>query len=98
MSFKKSLTALALGASMFALAACSDPSQAEILKKAENAETKAQLEEILGMPDKVSKMGPVEVWTYNADEGTVSFTLAGSNITLRTAGDGEMEEAPEPRQ
>lgn len=66
------------------LAACMQPTKEEILRKAEPAETKQELEAALGYPDNIDKLGPVETWTYDASNGAVSFVLAGDIVTLRT--------------
>ena len=68
------------------MSAC-DASKDDILQKAANAETAADLRKALGDPDELSKLGPIETWTYKASDGTVSFTLAAGNVTLSTTGD-----------
>ena len=91
---KKLTTALALGL-MLTLAACGKPSKSEIIEKAEGAETPAQLKELLGEPDNVSKFGPVATWTYEAKNGTVKFSITGDSVLLtRTGGEEEPEPAP----
>ncbi len=91
---KKLTTALALGL-MLTLAACGKPSKSEIIEKAEMAENPTQLKELLGEPDNVSKFGPVETWTYEANNGTVKFSITGDSVLLtRTGGEAEPEEAP----
>ena len=74
-------------AMLLALAACGDDSKADILKKAQGVETRAALESELGTADDVSKLGPVEKWTYNASDGTVTFVLAGDSVTTSMTGD-----------
>jgi len=67
---------------MLALAGCFAPSKADLIKKAEGASTKAELESALGEPSDVSKLGPIEKWTYKASDGAVVFVLAGDTITF----------------
>lgn len=71
---------------MLALSGCSDNKQ-DILKKAQGAGTRAQLEAALGKPSDIAKVGPVEKWTYNASNGTVTFILAGDTVTTSVTGD-----------
>ena len=70
-----------------ALAGCGDPTKAEILKKSEGADTKALLEKTLGQPDEVKKLGPLESWIYAAADGSVTFFLAGDQVTTSATSD-----------
>jgi len=90
-SFRKTLTVVAL-TGMLALSACGKPSKADIVDKAENASTRAQLEESLGKPDSISKFGFVETWTYEASDGTVKFDLTGDSVVLKRTGSAAEEE------
>lgn len=83
-SFKVVVAALAL----LALAACGDPSKGEIIKKAENASTKAELEKALGPPTEVDKVGPLEKWTYKASDGAVVFAIIGDTVTMKVTSSG----------
>ena len=69
------------------LAACFAPSKADLLKKAKGAGTRAELEAALGEPSDVSKLGPIEKWSYKASDGTVVFVLAGDTVTLEATED-----------
>ncbi|MDA0340278.1 MAG: hypothetical protein O3B74_01615 [Proteobacteria bacterium] len=69
------------------LTGCFDDSKADILKKAKAAETSEQLESALGKPDDVSKLGPIEQWTYEASNGTVVFSIVAGDVTLKTTSD-----------
>lgn len=69
------------------LAACFAPSKADIIKKAEGAKSRAQLEAALGEPSDVAKLGPIEKWTYVASDGSVVFLLAGDTITFEVTSD-----------
>ncbi len=73
------------------LAGCFEDSKEEILAKAENASDKAALTEVLGKPDEIAKVGPLETWTYNASNGSVAFVIAGSTVTLRKTGEKQAE-------
>jgi len=72
------------------LAACGDPTKGEILKKAEGADTKALLEKALGQPKDVSKVGPLESWTYAAADGSVTFVIAGDRVTMSATSDSKV--------
>ncbi len=86
MNFARSLlTALVLASALLA-AACGEPSKGDILKKAEGVSEKARLEEILGRPDDISKLGPIEQWTYKASDGTVVFIITGDQVTMQATG------------
>ncbi|MFA7430816.1 MAG: hypothetical protein WCZ23_11720 [Rhodospirillaceae bacterium] len=69
------------------LAGCLEPKKAALLEKAEGVETKTQLRDRLGDPDDVSKLGPIETWTYKAADGTVSFLIAGDTVTMSSTGE-----------
>lgn len=69
------------------LAGCFAPSKADIIKKADGASTRADLESALGEPSEVSKIGPIEKWTYKAADGAVVFLLAGDSITFEVTED-----------
>lgn len=68
------------------LAACGDPSKADLLKKAENISTKAELESRLGRPDDIAKLGPIEQWIYKAKDGSVIFVITGDSVALQATG------------
>ena len=78
-------TAAALALSLGLLAACEKSTQ-EILDKAQNAETKSQLLDALGDPDRVNKLGPLETWSYKASNGEVTFVITGDRVTIQAAG------------
>ena len=69
------------------LAGCFAPSKADIIKKADGASTRADLESALGEPSEVSKIGPIEKWTYKAADGAVVFLLAGDSVTFEVTED-----------
>lgn len=70
----------------FFLSACGDPSKADIVKKAESADTRAKLEKALGRPQDLSKLGPIEKWTYKAKDGEVVFVLTGDTVAMQATG------------
>lgn len=83
--FSRILALTVAAALIFSLGACGDPAKQDILKKAEKAATKAELEKALGKPTEVSKVGPVEKWSYKAKDGVVVFMIAGDKVTLSGA-------------
>ena len=70
------------------LAGCG-PSSKEDIAKARDAKTRAALEQALGKPDDIGKLGPVEKWTYKAKNGTVTFILMGDAVTIEKTDDLE---------
>ena len=77
------LATAALAACLPLLAGCFEDSKEEILAKTERVGDKAGLKDALGDPDDISKLGPLEAWTYKASNGAVAFVLAGDTLTLR---------------
>lgn len=69
----------------FLLGACEDSKQ-DILAKAENVVSKADLRAALGEPDDIAKIGPIETWTYKAANGEVIFLITGDKVALKAAG------------
>jgi hypothetical protein len=41
---------------------------------------------LLGRPDELTKLGPVETWRYTASNGEVIFLIVGDDVTLQAAG------------
>lgn len=68
------------------LTGCGDPTVAEMVQKSEKVSSKAELENVLGKPHEISKVGPVETWTYKAKDGQVSFLITGDRVTMSAAG------------
>lgn len=68
-----------------AIVACDDRKE-DILTKSEKAKTREQLRSVIGDPDEVSKVGPIETWTYHTSNGSVTFTLAGDTVMLKATG------------
>ncbi len=74
------------------LTACGPASKEDMLAKAREVRTRAQLESALGRPDDVSKLGPIEKWTYKARNGQVVFVLIGDSVTLEAAGPSDKKD------
>ena len=74
-------------AGLLLLAACFAPSKADLIKKAEGATSRAELESRLGEPSEVSKLGSIERWTYVASDGALTFVLAGDTVALELTED-----------
>jgi hypothetical protein len=88
-----SVAALA-GAVAIVLLGCGPPSKDEILEKSEAVATKAELRDALGAPDDRDKLGPVETWTYQASDGSVTFLITGDSVSLKSTSNAE----PEPEE
>jgi hypothetical protein len=80
------LAALAMIALALLVTACGPSSKEDMVAKAREVKTRAELERALGKPDDVSKLGPLEKWTYKARNGQVVFVLVGDVVTLEAAG------------
>ena len=66
----------------FVLAGCGPSTKEDIIAKARDVKTRAALEKALGKPDDISKLGPLEKWTYKAKNGQVTFVLVGDTVTI----------------
>ena len=73
-------------AMLITLSGCGNGSKQDIVKKAEGASTKSELESRLGKPQDFSSLGPVETWTYKASDGEVAFLIIGDKVTMKAAG------------
>jgi len=62
------------------------PTKEEIVAKARDIGKRADLERLLGKPDDLTKLGPVETWRYTASNGEVIFLIVGDDVTLQAAG------------
>lgn len=65
----------------------SSVSKHEILEKTEGVTTMADLKSVLGEPAERDKLGPVEIWTYKASDGKVTFLVTGETVVLQTTVD-----------
>ena len=77
------------------LAGCSR-SKEDLIQKSRGAGTRAELEQALGKPSDISKLGPVEHWTYRASNGTVVFLIVGDKVTLQATG-GPTDDKKDPK-
>lgn len=72
------------------LAACGRSTKHDIIQKTENVTTRAELERVLGKPDRFESagVGPLrmETWVYRASDGEVLFLVAGDMVVSRTTG------------
>lgn len=68
------------------LSSCGPPTKEDIVAKAKDAKTRSALETALGKPDDISKLGPIEKWTYKAKNGHVVFILVGDTVTIEATG------------
>ena len=84
-------TPLLLAAMLTVLVGCGPPAKADLLKKAASVKTKAELEQVLGKPADVAKLGPLEKWTYKAADGEVIFVIAGETVTMQVTGSAPKE-------
>ena len=67
-------------------------SKEDLIEKARDANTRAELERALGKPSDITKLGPVEQWTYKAANGSVVFLIVGDKVTLQAAGPDEKKD------
>jgi type IV pilus biogenesis protein CpaD/CtpE len=79
-------TSLILAAVLAMLAACGPADKEDMLKKAANVRTRAELEQALGKPSDIAKLGPLEKWTYKAANGEVVFILTGDTVAMQATG------------
>jgi hypothetical protein len=61
-------------------------SKEDLVLKSRGVGTRAELERALGKPTDISKLGPVEQWTYKASNGNVVFLIVGDKVTLQATG------------
>jgi hypothetical protein len=71
------------------LLGCGPSSKEDIVAKARDAKTRAALEQALGKPDDIGKLGPIEKWTYKAKNGKVTFILMGDTVTIEKTDDAD---------
>lgn len=71
------------------LTACGGSTKEDMVQKAREVSTRADLEKALGKPTDIAKLGPVERWTYKASNGEVVFLIIGDKVTLQTTGSPE---------
>ncbi len=74
------------GLALVLLTACSGRTKEDIIQKARDVSTRAELEKVLGKPTDIAKVGPVERWKYKASNGEVVFVIVGDTVTLQATG------------
>jgi hypothetical protein len=79
---------LAAALALLLLAGCSR-SKEDIVARARDVRTRADLERALGRPDDIGKLGPVERWTYRASNGEVVFVVVGDAVTVQATSQKE---------
>ena len=83
------LRALLWASVMLGLVACGRGTKEDIVAKARDISRRADLERVLGKPDDITKLGPLETWRYKASNGEVIFLIVGDDVTLQAAGGGD---------
>ena len=86
-----------LGIALTLATSCGGSTKEDILAKAKDVSTKADLEKALGRPSDIAKLGPLEKWTYKASNGKVVFIIVGDKVTLETTGGPEDDKEKEKR-
>jgi hypothetical protein len=82
----RTVAGLLAGMCLAALLAGCSRSKEDLIEKSRSVSTRTELEQALGKPSDISKLGPVEQWTYKASNGTVVFLIVGDKVTLQATG------------
>lgn len=82
----KTSVVLVLVLGLLALA-CGPRTKHDILARVDKVGTKTELEDALGAPAERNKLGPIETWTYEASDGSVTFVITGESVALQATGD-----------
>lgn len=90
-------TALVPGIALALMTSCGGSTKEDIIAKAKDVSTTADLEKALGRPSDIAKLGPLEKWTYKASNGKVVFIIVGDKVTLETTGGSEDEKEKEKK-
>ncbi len=85
----KRVRPLVWGLAVLGLMACGRATKEEIVSKARDIGKRIELERVLGKPDELTKLGPVETWRYKASNGEVIFLIVGDDVTLQAAGSAD---------
>ena len=83
--FARLTRTLALGLVLAALASCGKPTKETLIEKSRDISSRDALAAALGKPDEIDKLGPIEVWTYAASNGKVTFLITGDLVALQAA-------------
>ena len=89
--------ALVLGIALALVTSCGGSTKEDIIAKAKNVSTTADLEKALGRPSDIAKLGPLEKWTYKASNGKVVFVIVGDKVTLEATGGSEDQKEKEKK-
>ncbi len=89
MCHARNVRAIAALAVALLAVACGPKTKHDLLSRAEKVETKAELERALGAPDERNKLGPIEIWTYDASDGSVTFLITDDKVALQATGESE---------
>ena len=71
------------------LGGCGPRTKEDLVERARGVETRPELEKKLGRPQDITKVGPIETWTYRASNGNVVFVIIADRVTLQAAGETE---------
>jgi len=82
----QTLRVLVCASVVLGLVACGRGTKEDIVAKARDVSRRADLERVLGKPDDITKLGPVETWRYQASNGEVIFLIVGDEVTMQAAG------------
>ncbi|HYB71596.1 MAG TPA: hypothetical protein VEH80_13035 [Candidatus Bathyarchaeia archaeon] len=82
---RRSLQALLISTAVLGAVVGCGRSKEDIIQKSRDVSTRAELERVLGKPNEINKLGPVEQWTYTASNGSVVFLIVGDTVTLQAA-------------
>ena len=59
-------------------------SKEDLVEKSRNASTRAELEQALGRPSDIAKLGPVEQWTYKPSNSPSTQRMPGTRSSAAT--------------
>ena len=82
----RAMTGLLVWLLAAALVAGCSQSKEDLIEKSRAAGTRTELEQALGKPSDIQKLGPMERWTYKASNGSVVFLIVGDTVTLQATG------------
>jgi hypothetical protein len=83
---RRAWAGLLVGVLVVAMLAACGRTKEDLVQMSRGVGTRAELERALGKPSDISKLGPVEQWTYKASNGTVVFLIVGDKVTLQATG------------
>jgi hypothetical protein len=77
------------------VAGCQETTKDDILERSAGVKTTVELREAIGAPTDRDKLGPLETWTYEASDGSVTFLITGDTVQLQTTGPGKPDPSPQ---